>query len=104
MPEYKSKEQKRKFYNSKAWESVRQQALKRDNYECQDCKRLGLVKMNDEDKHKTLDVDHVKEIYTHPELALEIDNLRTLCIVHHNEKHKRYFRRKPNRWEEDERW
>lgn len=104
MPEYKTKEQKKKFYNSREWVKLRQQALRRDNYECQECKRLGLVKLNDEDKHKTLDVDHIKEIYTHPELALELDNLRTLCIKHHNDKHGRYFKAKPNPWAADERW
>ena len=104
MPEYKTKEQKKKFYNSREWLVLRQEALRRDNYECQECKRLGLVKLNDEDKHKSLDVDHIKEIYTNPELALELDNLCTLCIRHHNEKHNRYFKRKPNPWENDERW
>jgi 5-methylcytosine-specific restriction enzyme A len=106
MAEYKTKEQKKKFYNSSEWESLRLKALERDNYECQECKRQGFVYTDhhDPDKHKRLDVDHIKEIYTNPELALELDNLTTLCVRHHNEKHKRFFhRKKENQWD-DEKW
>ncbi|EFR8992811.1 HNH endonuclease, partial [Listeria monocytogenes] len=31
------------FYKSKAWVSIRKEVLKRDNYECQECKRQGKV-------------------------------------------------------------
>ena len=106
MTEYKTKEQKLKFYKSKEWKAIRVRVLKRDNYECQECKRNGLVytDAHDPEKHKRLDVDHIKEIYTHPELALEMDNLQTLCIPCHNKKHKRFFfKKKENRWD-DERW
>ncbi|KGR88715.1 HNH endonuclease [Lysinibacillus odysseyi] len=103
MPEYKTTEQKRKFYKSKEWRTLRERILKEQNYECQECKRLGLVKLHDPTKHKSLDIDHVNEIETHPELALEPSNLRVLCIPHHNAKHGRY-QRKPNKWEADERW
>ncbi|EAG5062204.1 HNH endonuclease, partial [Listeria monocytogenes] len=30
-----------KFYKCKEWLSLRQEALKRDNYECQRCKKKG---------------------------------------------------------------
>lgn len=106
MPEYKTKEQKVKFYKSDAWQQLRLKALERDNYECQECKRQGKVYTDhhDPDKHKRLDVDHIKEIYTNPELALEIDNLETLCIRHHNAKHGRFKHLfKKNKWN-DERW
>lgn len=103
--EYKTKEQKMSFYKSKEWRSLRQVALEIDNNECQECKRQGYVKLEDDEKHKSLDVDHKKEIYTHPELALDIDNLETLCIRCHNKKHKRFFfRKKKNKWEKDEKW
>lgn len=108
MNEYKNKQQKKKFYKSREWASVRAEALARDNYECQDCKERGRVKVKDErlDKHKQLDVDHVLEIEEFPELALELENLRTLCIRCHNEKHGRVFEyiRKPSKWDQDERW
>ncbi|MBE2973405.1 HNH endonuclease [Priestia megaterium] len=106
MNEYKTKEQKLRFYKSKEWKYIRLEALKRDNYECQGCKRNGLVytEHHDSGKHKRLDVDHIKEIYTHPELALELDNLETLCIKCHNKKHNRFmFRKKKNKWD-DEKW
>lgn len=106
MAEYKTKEQKMKFYQSRSWRSLRLQILVRDNYECQECKRQGKVKLDNPDKRKTFDVDHIKEIYTNPELSLNPDNLETLCIRHHNEKHNRIFKfiRKKNRWAEDEKW
>lgn len=106
MKEYKTKAQKKRFYKSKAWQIVRRAALMRDNFECQECKRLGRVTTIDPriDKHKQLDVDHVLEIEEYPEKALELDNLRTLCVRCHNDKHGRVFKRQPRRWEHDERW
>ena len=41
MTEYKTKQQKKKFYKSRAWASVRAEALARDSYECQECKVQG---------------------------------------------------------------
>lgn len=106
MKEYKTTEQKKTFYKTRAWSDVRMQALERDNYECQECRKFGRVTTNDDrlDKHKQLDVDHVQEIEEHPDLALDLENLRTLCIRCHNDKHDRTFRRKSHRWEHDERW
>lgn len=106
MTEYRTKEQKMKFYKSREWAALRLKALERDNYECQECKQQGKVYTDnhDPDKHKRLDVDHIKEIYTHPELALELSNTRTLCIPCHNKKHNRFrYRKKQNKWD-DERW
>lgn len=82
--------------------------MKRDNYECQQCKREGLVTIDskkEEGKRKeiVLNVHHKKEIETHPELALELDNLETLCVSHHNKVHGKGFRPKKNKWD-DERW
>lgn len=107
-PEYKTKEQKRKFYNSSEWIKLRNAALNRDNYECQECKRLGGVhadsfKVEGEKKSIELNVHHIKEIEDYPELALELDNLETLCLDHHNETHDR-FAIKENEWAHDERW
>lgn len=107
MAEYKTKEQKISFYQSREWKLLRLQILERDNNECQECKRNGLVLIKEmkPDKQKTLDVDHIKEIYTHPELAFDPSNLEALCIRCHNKKHKRfYFKKKKNKWEKDEKW
>lgn len=97
MTEYKTKEQKRKFYKSSAWNKLRKVALDRDNNECQECKRAGRVS-------KGQNVHHIKEIYYHPELAMELDNLETLCINCHNNEHDRTFgSNKEEEWP-DEKW
>lgn len=99
-------EQRAMFYNSQEWRELREQALARDNYECQWCKAEGRVTTTD----AILEVDHIKELEYHPELAMELDNLRTLCKDCHNKRHHRMnystqkFKRKHNRWESDERW
>ncbi len=107
LNEYKTEKQKKAFYKSKDWEAIRLEVLDRDNYECQECKRQGRVYTDhhDPEKHKRLDVDHIKEIETHPELAMELDNLEVLCVRCHNKKHNRFmFKRKKNKWADDERW
>ena len=110
--EYKTKEQKLKFYNSSAWANkktgIRAQALKRDNYECQQCKREGRVhvdsiKVEGERKSIELNVHHIKEIEDYPELALTLDNTMTLCLYHHNLIHEKGFMRKEIKWN-DEAW
>ena len=111
MNDYRLESQKKKFYKSSDWSGVkglRNQALKRDNYECQQCKAEGKVhidstKVVGERKSIELNVHHIKEIETHPELALELDNLQTICLDHHNSEHKR-FQGSTNKWLHDERW
>lgn len=96
-----------RFYKSKAWRDTRLQVLKRDNYECQHCKAQGKVTTIDKNKHKSLDVDHIKELDTHPNLAYDMDNLVTLCVSCHNRKHNRSYNRwnrKPSKWDGDEMW
>ena len=91
-----------KFYQCKAWygkEGIRDKALERDNYECQECKRQSKVS-------PAQNVHHIKEVKTHPELALVLDNTESVCISCHNHEHKRldkYIRKKINNWN-DERW
>lgn len=111
MAEYKSLEQKRSFYKSSAWSGVnglRNQALKRDNYECKMCAAEGKVhidstKVKGERKSIELNVHHIKEIEDHPHLALELDNLLTICLDHHNKLHNR-FQVSENKWKHDEKW
>ncbi|WP_405100790.1 HNH endonuclease [Oceanobacillus sp. FSL H7-0719] len=105
---YSTPSSKKKFYGSKEWLWLRWQAMKRDNFECQQCKREGRVTIDskkEEGKNKeiVLNVHHKKEIETHPELALEIDNLETLCITHHNIVHGKGFKPKKKKWN-DEKW
>ena len=86
MTEYKTIEQKQKFYSGYAWKKLRKQVIKRDNAECQECKRNGLVFINTNEMNKSgrrkkisLIVHHKKELEDYPELALDIDNLETVC-------------------------
>ncbi|MCM3111670.1 HNH endonuclease [Lederbergia lenta] len=105
---YKTKEQKKTFYGSGDWISLRLEALERDNYECQECKRQGLVTIDStktpgEKKQIVLNVHHIKGIEDHPEFALELDNLETLCVYHHNEVHGKGFKAQEPKWD-DEKW
>ncbi|MFD2628796.1 HNH endonuclease [Oceanobacillus kapialis] len=114
MHEYKTKQQKRKFYDSGHWKRMRKHIKQRDNNECQECKRKGRVWIDTNEysvsakrKKIMLVVDHIKEIEDYPELALEEDNLQTLCVNCHNKKHGRYVDyslwRKTPKWD-DEWW
>lgn len=104
MAEYKSLEQKRAFYKSNSWRGkngLRNRILVRDNYECARCKAEGKVTTHE---HATLEVDHIKEIEFHPELAEEEGNLQILCRRHHNQKHNRFVgTKRVDEWQ-DERW
>lgn len=111
MSEYKTREQKRKFYDGKEWKKLREHVKKRDNYECQECKRQGIVRIDANEysesakrKKIALVVHHKKELEHHPELALDEDNLETICVDCHNKEHGRLWERKENPWESDERW
>jgi len=92
------------FYSSKEWKHTRNEIRKRDNDECQECKRQGKVftYKSEPGKRKRLDVDHIKELEDYPELSLTMDNLETLCIRCHNKKHNRYQKQEP-KWN-DECW
>jgi 5-methylcytosine-specific restriction enzyme A len=110
MNEYKTRGQKRKFYDSGSWKRLRTEVKMRDNNECQECKRQGKVKIdtneyseNAKRKKIQLVVHHIKELEHHPELALDIDNLETVCVDCHNKEHGRLFDKKEKKWN-DERW
>ncbi|MFD9629079.1 HNH endonuclease [Peribacillus muralis] len=109
MIEYKTKQQKHKFYRTSDWNKLRSEALERDNYECQQCKREGRVhvdskKVEGERKSVELNVHHKYEIEHYPQLALVLDNLTTVCLHCHNKLHNRVFgEQKKKRWN-DERW
>lgn len=79
--------------------------LERDNFECQWCKGNGKVS---DWSNSVLEVDHIKELEHYPELALELNNMRTLCKDCHNKRHNRMNYRstnkKQNKWADDEWW
>lgn len=86
-----------KFYQWSEWRKLRQQALKRDNYECQTCKRDGKYA-------KAQNVHHLKEVKQHPELALTLSNLECICITCHNKEHERLEKTRQVRFTNKERW
>jgi 5-methylcytosine-specific restriction enzyme A len=109
MKEYKTKSQKAKFYNSGDWKRIRKKAMEINNYECQSCKRSGIVTVDmNEKKGKrkkiALVVHHIKELEHHPDLALDIENLEVQCVLCHNRTHEKGFDKKENPWKHDEKW
>lgn len=89
-----------KFYKSKEWKALRLKALKRDNNECQACKRLGKYK-------RAQCVHHLKEVKVVPTLSLTLSNLECLCNACHNKEHDRHeavMRDKGKRFMNEERW
>jgi 5-methylcytosine-specific restriction enzyme A len=110
MIEFITRQQKRKFYDSQDWKQLREEVKKRDHFECQECKRNGRVTIDTNEysesakrKKIKLVVHHIKELEHHPELALDIDNLETICVDCHNKEHGRSFENKESKWN-DERW
>lgn len=79
-PKPRSRAWLRRFYKSTGWKRKRKGILRRDNYECQECKRQGGYS-------KATDVHHIKHLEAHPELALHDDNLESLCAACHNRLH-----------------
>lgn len=69
--------------------------------ECQWCKAEGSLTTQYD---SILEVDHIKELETNPELAFDPDNLRTLCKDCHNKRHDRMNYRgqpKKRKWDDE---
>lgn len=60
---------------SRRWKALRLQVLRRDGWRCVKCGGL----------HR-LEVDHIKPVRTHPELAFDLANLQTLDARCHSRK------------------
>lgn len=76
-------------YCTPQWTAIRRAVLDRDGYQCT---ALG-------PKHsRILDIDHIVEWTRRPDLAFELDNLRTLCRMHHNRKTHRRKRKQSRQW------
>lgn len=71
-PPEKNALKKQGFYQSQAWRRLRLLALQRDNYLCQECLRKKRIT-------RATEVHHVKPIADFPALALDLDNLESLC-------------------------
>lgn len=90
----------RRFYRSPEWRTKRREILQRDNGECQQCKREGKFSPANT-------VHHIVPLLERPDLALDDDNLESLCAACHNREHPEKFfqatgltrtRRFPERW------
>jgi 5-methylcytosine-specific restriction endonuclease McrA len=68
------------FYKSRAWQRKREAILRRDKYICQNCKRYGR-------NTEATTVHHIIHLEDAPELALDNDNLVSLCAACHNKLH-----------------
>lgn len=79
MPKASSSD--RKFLRSIGWLTLRVLALQRDDFRCVICGA-------DVSGRRQSRVDHIKPRRTHPELALSLDNLRTLCATCDSQSHR----------------
>ncbi|ALY08033.1 putative HNH endonuclease [Exiguobacterium phage vB_EauS-123] len=70
------------FYKSDRWKKKRLAILRRDDYECRECRRYGRVTA------ATM-VHHIKPFEFYPELKLETNNLVSLCNSCHGTLHDR---------------
>lgn len=70
--QYHENQKKRKNYTYKKW---RRSILERDGYKCVMC---GCLK-----GRRELQVDHIKSFSLYPELRLDMNNGRTLCVPCH---------------------
>lgn len=73
-------EERIEFYESRKWKRKRQQILKRDGYMCQICKRYGRIR-------EAQEVHHIQHLEDRPDLALDNNNLISLCRACHNAQH-----------------
>lgn len=71
-----------RFYKSKQWKRKREIILRRDEYQCQECRRYGKVT-------PATTVHHIFPLEIYPELKLVNDNLISLCNKCHESMHNR---------------
>ena len=96
---------KKKFYDDPYWRNyLSKKILKRDNNECQECKKEGKVSIKQQGKK--LDIHHIKELEEYPELAYEESNLETVCVHHHNilDNRKIFINKPKKKFINEEKW
>lgn len=67
-------------YNSARWKRTRAAILRRDKYQCRECRRYGRLR-------EATEVHHIKHVDEYPELAYTSENLVSLCHGCHNKQH-----------------
>ena len=71
------------FYKTREWERKRETILKRDIYQCKECKRYGIVA-------DANTVHHILPVTMRPDLKLNSKNLISLCNEHHEKMHNKF--------------
>ena len=71
-----------KIHNSRKWKKKRDYIKKRDGYLCRECRRYGR-------NTQAQLVHHIYPVEDYPELALNNDNLISLCVKCHELMHDR---------------
>ncbi len=74
------------FYHRAAWKRVRRMALERDCGMCQDCMKRLRDGYGMHPNRATM-VHHIEPVENRPDLALDLDNLVSLCEACHNQRH-----------------
>ena len=74
------------FYHSAAWRKVRAQRLMLDGGMCAKCMEEIAGGAKIKPRRATL-VHHVIPVSERPDLALDVENLQSLCDMHHNQEH-----------------
>ena len=72
-------QESKKFYHSRAWLRLRDIKLCNAPY-CEDCLSRGI-------HTAATHVHHMQELTTHPHLALDEDNIMSMCISCHSRVH-----------------
>jgi len=70
------------FYKSNGWKIARKKALARDEYLCQDCKKIGQIV-------PAITVHHIVPIKEEWSLRLVIENMISLCESCHQQRHRK---------------
>ena len=81
----------RGFYDSTQWKRCREEFRKSKRYLCEDCLSKGILTLGTVVHHKTpLTPENIND----PEITLNFDNLKLLCVDCHADEHaKREGRR-----------
>lgn len=82
---YKGK-QSDPFYHTRRWKAVRKLVLERDHAICQVCLRLYRAGCMDRPREANT-VHHLIPRTERPDLELALDNLESICAIHHNQEH-----------------
>ena len=109
-----------KFYKSRQWLELKEDVMKEQHYECQECLKKGILTTSnkidnkEEDVKNKLTVHHIQFVKNYPELALskfyyykgiQYRNLITVCFDCHNKLHKRFNYKETNKKQlNEERW